>query len=361
MVLKNRRPTWLERAALLTAALLLGGCGVTYLGQAANGQWAVMNARQPIGKLMAKASTSNNLKEQLLRAKRIRDFASAELGLPNNAAYRSYADIGRPYVVWNVVATPELSIQPLQWCFPIAGCVAYRGYFSEKAANSFAARLKARGHDVLTGGVPAYSTLGRIADPLLNTVTGYPELDLAALIFHELAHQVVYLPGDSSFNEAFATAVEEEGLVRYAATLGAPPLGQASALARWQARRVLRIEITQRFAATRAALHRQYTGNSTAAEKRASKAQLLGKLAAEIRAMERRDGRASGFGPWIDAGLNNAHLASMGTYYDQVPHFEVLLRDRCGGYLPCLYVRVAEEARARMAAHKKKGPAKAGP
>jgi predicted aminopeptidase len=322
---------------MLLAASLLAGC---YLMQAASGQLAVMTKRQPIDKVIARASTTDTLKAQLIRAREIRDFASAELGLPDNAAYRSYADIGRPYVVWNVVATPEFSIQPRQWCFPVAGCVAYRGYFSEKEAMAFAAALKAKGDDVLTGGVPAYSTLGHIADPLLNTVIGYGELDLAALVFHELAHQVAYLQGDSSYNEAFATAVEE--VARYAAHLP-----DATLLQRWQQRRRLRAEISALITAARADLDRIYMRRLAPEAMREAKAARLTDLASDIRALEQREGRSSGFGSWIDAGLNNAHLASVATYYDQVPYFEKLLREDCGEYLPCLYAKVQREVATR--------------
>jgi predicted aminopeptidase len=324
---------------MLLAASLLAGC---YLMQAASGQLAVMTKRQPIDKVIARASTTDTLKAQLIRAREIRDFASAELGLPDNAAYRSYADIGRPYVVWNVVATPEFSIQPRQWCFPVAGCVAYRGYFSEKEAMAFAAALKAKGDDVLTGGVPAYSTLGHIADPLLNTVIGYGELDLAALVFHELAHQVAYLQGDSSYNEAFATAVEEVGVARYAAHLP-----DATLLQRWQQRRRLRAEISALITAARADLDRIYMRRLAPEAMREAKAARLTDLASDIRALEQREGRSSGFGSWIDAGLNNAHLASVATYYDQVPYFEKLLREDCGEYLPCLYAKVQREVATR--------------
>ncbi len=327
------------RLSVLLAASLLGGC---YLMQAARGQLAVMARRQPIDKVIARPATSDTLKAQLIRARDIRDFASRELALPDNAAYRSYADIGRPYVVWNVVATPEFSIQPRQWCFPIAGCVAYRGYFSEKAADAFAAMLKAKGDDVLTGGVPAYSTLGHIADPLLNTVTGYAALDLAALVFHELAHQVAYLPGDSSYNEAFATAVEEAGVARYAAQLP-----DATLLQRWQQRRRLRIEITALITAAREDLGGIYKRRFAPEAMREAKAQRLKELATAIRALEQREGRSSGFGSWIDAGLNNAHLASVATYYDQVPYFEKLLHESCGDWLPCLYAKVQQEVAAR--------------
>jgi predicted aminopeptidase len=331
-------------AAVVAGLLLLSGC---YLMQAARGQLQVMNARKPIDKVIASPDTSDTLKQQLIRAKRIRDFASQELGLPDNGAYRSYADIGRTDVVWNVVATPEFSVQPLTWCFPIAGCVAYRGYFSEKDANEFAATLKQQGNDVLVGGVGAYSTLGRIADPLLNTVADYPEIDLAALIFHELAHQVAYLPGDSSFNEAFATAVEEAGVARYAAQLEDP-----NALSRWQQRRKLRIEVTSYVIAARSDLAKIYRQKLAPEAMRAAKKQRLDELAAQIRAVEKRTGRNSGFGTYIAGGLNNAHLASVATYYDKVPYFEAALHDQCGDYLPCLYARTKQEVadRTRKAA-----------
>ncbi len=338
------------RLSALVAVLLVSGCGISYIAQATRGQLGVMRARQPIDKVIARPATTDSLKAQLIRARQIRDFASSELGLPDNGAYRSYADIKRPYVVWNVVATPEFSISPRQWCFPIAGCVAYRGYFSEKAANAFAATRKGQGDDVLTGGVAAYSTLGHIADPLLNTVIGYPELDLAALVFHELAHQVAYLPGDSSFNEAFATAVEEAGVTRYAAQLKDPYL-----LQRWQQRRRLRIEVTTLITAARADLAKIYLRRFEPETMRAAKAERLSQLATAIRELEKREGRSSGFGSWIDAGLNNAHLASVATYHDQVPYFETLLKDRCGDYLPCLYAVVKQEITIRQVAKRMKG------
>src|ERR1700733_12376843 len=144
-----------------------------------------------------------------------REFRSQQLGLPDNKSYRSYADIGRQFVVWNVVATPEFSVTPKRWCFPIAGCVAYRGYFSERRAHEFAAQLSVQGFDVVVEGVPAYSTLGKFADPVLSSMLPYGDDDVAATIFHELAHQLLYVEDDSEFNEAFATTVEDAGLERW--------------------------------------------------------------------------------------------------------------------------------------------------
>jgi predicted aminopeptidase len=327
-------------ATIIAAVLQLGGCGITYYAQAARGQLAVMRARTPIDKVIIAPATGESLKEQLLRARQMRDFASRELALPDNAAYRSYADIGRRYVVWNVVAAPEFSTAPRQWCFPFVGCIAYRGYFRESHAHRFAATLKEQGDDVFVGGVAAYSTLGRIADPLLNTVTGYDELDLAGLIFHELAHQVVWKPGDTAFNEAFATAVEEEGVARYAAAHADPVL-----LAAWRERRALRVEVTNLFIAARADLAALYRQRLAPDAMRARKAERIARLVADVRAVEQRTGRRSGYGGWIEAGLNNAHLASVATYFDRVPHFETMLREQCAGSLPCLYQRARDEAR----------------
>lgn len=324
---------------LLAAALLQAGCGLGYYAQAARGQFAIMRARQPVERLIDSPGTSDTLRQQLVRARRIRDFASSELGLPDNGAYRSYADIGRRYVVWNVVAAPEFSVQPRQWCFPIAGCVAYRGYFSEQAARQFAARLEQQGDDVFVGGVPAYSTLGRVADPLLSTVAGYGELDLAALVFHELAHQVLYVPGDSAFNEAFATAVEEEGVARYAAA----HVG-GEALEEWRQRRALRVEVTGAFIRARRDLAALYQRALPADLMRQEKSARLAALGEEVLALEKRHGRASGYRSWIGSGLNNAHLAAVATYYDRVPEFERILRERCGGYLPCFYVEARRES-----------------
>jgi predicted aminopeptidase len=332
-------------AACTLALGALGGCAVTYLAQAGHGQLSVMHARQPIDKVLAHPDTSDSLRTQLMRVKRIRDFASRQLGLPDNDSYRSYADIHRPYVVWNVVAAPELSVEPRRWCFPVAGCVAYRGYFDEAAARKFAAQLQAKGDDVTVGGVSTYSTLGRVADPVLSTVAGYGELDLAGLIFHELAHQQLYVAGDSSFSEAFAVTVEDAGVTRYAQSLG-----DAAALQRWQARRLLRAEVSAQFSATRSQLAQLFAGKATDEEKRAGKAMLLQELTAQIRATAKRQGRPTGFEDWLDAGLNNAHLASVATYYELVPRLEQTLHEQCGDYLPCFYVTAKPAAPAKGAA-----------
>src|ERR1700753_1223482 len=200
---------------VITLLATLPGCGTMYLAQAAGGQIHVLNARKPIDKVVADPKTPDPLRARLVEVRAARAFAVSELHLPDNRSYRTYADIKRPYVVWNVVATPEFSIEPKHWCFPIAGCVAYRGYFKERSARKFAAKLAAQGFDVTVGGVPAYSTLGKFADPVLSTMMRYDDSDLVAIIFHELAHQLLYVKNDTEFNEAFATMVEQAGLERW--------------------------------------------------------------------------------------------------------------------------------------------------
>ena len=194
------------RAAVGVALIALSGAGC-YLLQSVQGQLALMSKREPINRVIDKPSTPPALRAQLETIAAIRDFASRELGLPDNGSYRSYADLGRPYVVWNVVAAPEFSVDAKQWCYPIVGCVAYRGYFVERKARRFAQALRGRGFDVTVGGVAAYSTLGHFNDPVLNTMMGWNDVELAAIIFHELTHQLLYVPNDSSFNEALATTI----------------------------------------------------------------------------------------------------------------------------------------------------------
>ena len=188
--------------------------------QAASGEWHVLHERVPIDTVLADPHTPAAVREHLERVRAAREFASQELGLPDNNSYRSYADIGRPYVVWNVVAVPEFSVAPKRWCFPVAGCVAYRGYFHEQSARDFALGLEEQGLDVAVDGVPAYSTLGKFADPVLSSMLRYGDDELAAIVFHELAHQLLYVRDDSEFNEAFATTVETTGLERWLAHQG---------------------------------------------------------------------------------------------------------------------------------------------
>src|SRR5882762_7058412 len=277
---------WGVRASLLAAACtLLSGCGTLYLTQAASGQWQVLRQRVSIDTLLGDPRTPPALRAHLQEVRAAREFASRELGLPDNGSYRSYADIGRPYVVWNVVAAPEFSVSPKRWCFPIAGCVAYRGYFREQRAREFAAALAVRGFDVSVDGVPAYSTLGRFADPVLSSMLRYGDDELAATIFHELAHQLLYVRDDSEFNEAFATTVEDAGLARWLNSQGA-----SQRLQQLRERQAHAAAFVSLLAHSRSRLALLYASGVTRDEMRAGKAQILGTLAADMRALELREG-----------------------------------------------------------------------
>ncbi len=314
----------LRAVALVLLLGALQGCGTLYVAQAARGQFGVMNARRPIPAVIVDQKTPAELRARLEEVSAARDFASRELGLPDNSSYRSYADLRRNFVVWNVVATPEFSVEPQRWCFPIVGCVAYRGYFSEKRARAFAANLQARGFDVVVGGVPAYSTLGKFADPVLNTMLGYGDSELASILFHELSHQVVYVAGDSEFNEAFAVTVERAGLARWLKLRG-----REDQLDRFKVSRARQLQFVALFARKRAELAHLYAEKIPKEEMRARKKTIFASLEAEMGELAKQYGR-SGSLNWIKEGLNNAHLASVATYFDCVPGFERLLEAQDG-------------------------------
>lgn len=303
---------------MLAVVCALPGC---YVMQAASGELHVMHSRKPIDNVLSDPDTPEGLRDTLTEVKAARDFASRELKLPDNRSYRTYADIHRPFVVWNVIATPEFSVHPKQWCFPIAGCVAYRGYFKETKARAFASSLSRRGFDVTLDGVPAYSTLGKFADPVLSTMIRYGPDELAAIIFHELAHQLLYVKNDTQFNEAFATTVENTGLERWLALNG-----HSDRFQRYRKDSVREREYVDLFARTRERLASLYASGSPIMQMREEKAAAFEQLAIEIRALEQRQGiHSSLYDEWMKEGLNNARLASVANYYDCVPGFEQLL------------------------------------
>ncbi|HEY4369552.1 MAG TPA: aminopeptidase [Steroidobacteraceae bacterium] len=309
----------------------LSGC---YLLQAASGQMQIVSRREPIAKLVADPATPDTLRKRLEYVSTARDFASHELGLPDNASYRSYADVGRPYVIWNVFATDEFSVEPRRWCFPIAGCVVYRGYFSESGAERYARRLRARGEDVEVGGVAAYSTLGHFRDPLLNTMMSWSDPQLAATVFHELAHQLIYVPGDSSFNETFATVVEETGLERWLAKNGKP-----QDLESWQRQRRRNQQFIELLLVTRERLRVLYASSIPASDMRQRKQEEFGQLKFQYSQLKARWNGYSGYDRWFDRALNNAQLISAATYHGCMAGFRRLLQS-VDGDLPRFYSQV---------------------
>src|SRR5215831_6352974 len=266
----------------ILAVSLLAGCGsASYYWQGIRGEMDILERSAPIPAVV-ESTQDAALKAKLEHAMAIRDFASRELGLPDNGSYRRYTDLGRRFVLWNVFATPELSLEPRQWCFPVAGCVNYRGYFDEAAAKAAAAQFSEQGDDVHIGGVPAFSTLGYFNDPILSTFIRYPEPEFARLIFHELAHQVAYAKDDTVFNESFAVAVEEEGLRRWLAAQHDPDLDRQFAVS--ERYRTAFRSLVER---TRSTLQTLYASSASDEEKRAGKAQAFATMREEYAAAKR--------------------------------------------------------------------------
>jgi predicted aminopeptidase len=321
--------------ALIIAVLLSSGCtGLGYYGQAVRGHLALMQAREPVAELLRNPELDPELRARLEQSQGMRSFAIHELGLPDNSSYRSYVALDRPYVVWNVFAAPALSLEPERWCFPVAGCVAYRGYFAEADARAYAAELQAEGLDVFVGGAIAYSTLGWFDDPLLSSMLERGELALAGLIFHELAHQRLYVEDDTAFNEAFASAVEQVGVRRW--LLREAPERSAD-YAAFLARRM---QFEQLLAETRARLAAIYANPALdAAAKHAAKAAELDALGGRYAALRASWDGWPGYDAWFAEPVNNARLAAIALYRAQVPDFERWLA-ACGGDLERFYAAV---------------------
>jgi predicted aminopeptidase len=308
---------------------------LAYLWQGARGQQELLSRATPIEALIADEHTEPRLRDKLRLASELREFAVSDLALPDNGSYRRYADLKRPYVLWNVFATPAFSLKPVESCFPWVGCVAYRGYFAKADAEAAAAERRALGLDVHVGGVPAYSTLGWFDDPLPSTVIHYHEIDLARLIFHELAHQVVYVKDDTTFNESFAVAVEEAGLARWVVRRDSPALKEELRLAQGR-----RGDFRALIAKTRRKLEALYAGAAPADRLREDKARIFAELRADHAAQ--RDGAWGGyrgFDAWFEQEINNATLLSVALYADRVDDFARLLAN-CAGEWPRFYASV---------------------
>lgn len=332
-------------ALLITAAHMLSGCSVLgYYKQGLAGQIDLMRRTQPIERVLAAPQTSPQLAEHLQQVLALRRFAIEELQLPDNGSYLHYADLQRPYVVWNVFAAPEFSLSPVRSCFPVVGCLNYRGYFNEADARRAAARLAEQGHDVFVGGVAAYSTLGWFADPVLSSMLHWDELRLARLIFHELAHQQVYAGDDSDFNEAFATAVSVIGMQRWLAVQGDADKQRA-----WDVFRQRQQDFLALVGRAAARLEKLYAIHADAQAMRAAKADVLADMRRGYRAL--RDGAwlgYDGYDHWF-ARVNNARIAAVSTYHDKVPAF-LQRYEQLGGDLRAFYQACAEAANLPPAA-----------
>lgn len=316
---------------LITAALLAivagtSGCAtVEYAHHAWQGQRDVARASVPVKDILADPQADARLKARLDLALQARRFASAELGLPDNASYTRYVALPHNYVLWNMFVTPELSLQPVEHCYPFAGCMAYKGYFDEQRTRREAQTWRDKGYDVHTDGVPAYSTLGMYDDPILSSMLHWSDDYLAELIFHELAHQQFYVRDDTAFNESFATFIGQEGMRRWRAAQGLPPADAGE--------RRLRSDLVALIMRTRDGLQQLYASDMDDAAKREGKARRFAQLKRDYATM--RDERWNGdrrFDPWFTVELNNASLLPFGLYDQWVPAFEALFEENRGDW-----------------------------
>jgi len=311
---------------ILLLLLLLGGCANTgFYWQSVNGQLEIWRKEQPIRTVITDPRTSPQLKDKLEAVLRMREFASRELDLPDNGSFRKYADLGRPYVLWNVFAAPEFSVKPREWCFVFVGCVSYRGYFSESEAGWFAEGQQIQGYDVFVAGIPAYSTLGWFDDPILNTFIDDSETEVAGLIFHELAHQVVYVKDDTTFNESFAVTVQQDGVSRWLAKYGTSKQREAYVVAQRRKQDFTRLVMKYRNM-----FDELYRSDIRVPKMRESKRQIFSELRQEYAQLKKTWGGYSGYDHWFPPEANNAYLASVAAYTQLVPSFQALLAKNDG-------------------------------
>lgn len=324
---------------LILISITLISCEtVSYYTQAARGQLAIMFGREDIQRLLTDENLPADLRLKFSSVLEIREFAEQKLYLPVGDNYSSYVDIGRKHVVWNVFAAPEFSTDPVNWCYPIAGCVAYRGYFSEAGADKFAKQLEADGFDVYTGGIDAYSTLGWFDDSLLSTVLSRDNYQLAALIFHELSHQIIYLPGDTTFNESFATTVERVGLRRWL-----QEINQAETIFTAEEDQARQLQFVDLVTSYRDKFDELYLEEMVFAQKRSQKTQIQDQLREDYEILKRQWSGYEGYDSWFARSLNNAQLSTVSSYNDLVPFFVALLNQSAGD-LQTFYQRVREIA-----------------
>jgi len=312
-------------------APVLSGCvTLGWYAQAARGQLELLNKREHIESRIAAPGTPPEERRKLAWVLEGRAFAHDRLALPDNGSYSRYVALERDAVVWNVIATPEFSLEPKTWCYPLVGCLAYRGWFRRARAGREAERLREKGLDVRVSPVAAYSTLGRFEDPVTSPMLAWNDAALAGLIFHELAHQRVFAPGDTAFNEAYASVVERAGIEAFL-----KHRGRSDLLRRWRAERALSAGFTDLLLNARARLQRIYAGDLDVSAMRAARQaefQRLRRRYAEFRASAGEPERLGGYDRFMQRELNNADLALVATYEAGTRAFADLLAEYNGDF-----------------------------
>lgn len=329
---RHNRSRLRQWAVPVLAALMLGGCStVPFYAQSIGGHFKLLSARDPVDKLLADKSLDGKSLKRLERAQEARRFATERLALPDNDSYKSYVSLDRPYVLWSLFAAPALSLEPMQWCYPIVGCVPYRGYFSEDAAKKLKAKLERENLDVHISGVAAYSTLGWFADPLTSAMFRHGDAQLAHFIFHELSHQQLYFSGDANFNEAFAEAVAEAGV-----SLWYQSQNDKDRLEKYRKDLQFKTEFIDLLIATRDRLKALYANAISDGEKFGRKHAILKSLTSKYAGLKERWQGYSDFDRWFDQPVNNARLVAISVYRDDVAAFKHLLKS-CDENFPKFY------------------------
>jgi predicted aminopeptidase len=302
---------------ILFVALILGalsGCALPYYWQAVGGQIDLMRRRIPIETAIEDPANDQATRSRLETVLELREFASNVLELPDNGSYSTFVNLGRDYVVWNVIAAEKLSVDPIQWCFPVAGCVSYRGYFDREDAERFEQQMSAEGYDTYSGGSGAYSTLGYFADPVLNTMIAGSDFDLARILFHELAHQRIYIKGDSELSEAFASAVEENGVERWLISRG-----DEVGLLQYRERRARARQFEVLVASQRTRLQALYASGESEAYLLQAKVDAYAAMERDYLELKRLWGGRGDYDGWFVGSMNNARLAAVSTYRQWLP------------------------------------------
>jgi predicted aminopeptidase len=316
--------------------LLASACAeLRYYRQSASGQLDIVSRRQAIDSLVEDDSQNAELRERLARVRAVRAFAIEQLGLPDTGSYTQYADLERDYAVLGLYAAPEFSIDLKNWCYPVVGCAAYRGYFDRSMLTSYVEELRQQGYETYIAVVPAYSTLGWFNDPVLNTVLDWSEPQMAGLIFHELAHQQLYVKGDTVFNESFATAVERAGVERWLAEHN-----DHNAVEHYRNNWNNRQRVVDLIISTRHELDRLYQREMPEDAMRRAKQDVLEGMRMQYRALRQTMDADPGYDAWFAAELNNAKLGSTAAYHAYVEAFLILLEKHQQDY-PAFYAEVA--------------------
>ena len=321
---------------VLLAVVFLSGCSsVGYYSQIVSGHMGIVMGKRPVDEVLSDKDINESLKRRLHVAQRAREFAVTQLNLPDNESYTSFYDTGKRYVTWNVVAAAEFSFIPRKWCFPIAGCVSYRGYYAEEDAQSYAEKMKQEGLDVTVNGATAYSTLGYFKDPLLNTMLARSDPAIASLLFHELAHQQLYVGDDSKYNESFASFVEREGLKEWEQfeALSSPQPEDGEMSAELAIRKQRQEDFIALLRTTRDDLEALYSSDLDEDNMREKKIQRFQEMRSEYEELKKQrwDGY-EGYDGWFERELNNARLVSVATYNDYVPAFKVMFEQSGGSF-----------------------------